>query len=80
MLNSVIRSNSITSSQVSVMSDQWRMSLHMTMHHVAMLSSGEGNFTLFDKIPVSTVELPILDVPFNIFARKAYKKVAFPSE
>ena len=59
-LNSVIRSSYVTRSQVVVISDQWRLSLWNIMVH-----SGEGDFILFDKIPVSTRQLH--QIPFKTF-------------
>ena len=52
------RPSSVTRSLVTVVSDQWRVSLHMVMLQNVMYHSGEGVFILFDKIPVSTIELP----------------------
>ena len=46
--------HSVTKSQVSVMSDQWRASLHMVMLQNIMQHSEEGDFILFNKIPVSS--------------------------
>ena len=53
--NCVIRSSSVTMSQMCVLSDQCWVSLHMVTLHNVMLHSGEGDFRL---VPVSTIEIP----------------------
>ena len=55
---SVLKSNSVISSQIGVMSDQLRVSLHMVMSHNVMKHLGEGYFIMFDEIPISTIKLP----------------------
>ena len=45
---SVIKSSSIISSQIGEISDQLRVMLHL----------GEGDFIMFDEIPISTIKLP----------------------
>ena len=43
---SVIKSSSVISSQIGVMSDQLRVSLYMVMSHNVMKHLGEGSKTL----------------------------------
>ena len=54
----VIRSNSVTSSRFSEMSEQLRVPLYMIISQNVMLYLGEGDFIMFDEIPLSTIELP----------------------
>ena len=55
---SVIKSSSVKSSQIGVMSDQLRVSLYMAMSQNVMFHLGEGDFILVDEIPISTIKLP----------------------
>ena len=54
---SVIRSSSVISSRIGVMSDQLRVSLYMVMFQNVMYHMGEGDFIMFDEIPISTIIL-----------------------
>ena len=56
--NLVIRSSSVISSQIGVMSDQLRVSLYIVMPYNVMYHLGEGDFIMFDEIPISTREGP----------------------
>ena len=55
---SVIKSSSVISSQIGVISDQLRVSLYMVMSQNVMSHLGEGDFLMFDEIPISTIKLP----------------------
>ena len=55
---SVIKSSLVISSQIGVMSDQLRASLHMVTSQNVMQHLGEGDFIMFDEIPISTIKLP----------------------
>ena len=55
---SVIKSSSVISSQIDVMSDQLRVSLYMVMSQNVMSHLGKGDFIMFDEIPISTIKLP----------------------
>ena len=55
---SVIKSNSVISSQIGVMSDQLRMSLYMVISQDVMKHLGEEDFIMFDEIPILTIKLP----------------------
>ena len=55
---SVLKSSSVISSQIGVMSDQLRVSLFMVMSQNVMYHLGEGDFIMFDEIPISTLKLP----------------------
>ena len=55
---SVIKSSSVISSQIGVLSDQLRVSLYMVMSQNVMLYLGEGDFIMFDEIPISSIQLP----------------------
>ena len=55
---SIIRSSLVISSQIGVMSDQLRVSLYMVMSQNVMKHLGEGDFIMFDEIPISTIKLP----------------------
>ena len=55
---SVIKSSSVISSQIGVMSDQLRVSLYMVISQNVMLHLGKGDFIMFDEIPISTIKLP----------------------
>ena len=48
--NSVIRSRSVTGSNIGVISYQWRMSQYMVILHKFVQHSGEGNHILFDSL------------------------------
>ena len=50
---SVIKSSSVISSQIGVMSDQLRVSLYMVMSQNIMKHLGDGDFIMFDEIPIS---------------------------
>ena len=54
---SVLKSSSVISSQIGVMSDQLRVSLHMVMSQNVMQHLGDGDFIMFDEIPISTIKL-----------------------
>ena len=54
---SVIRSSSVISSRIGVMSDQLRVSLYMVMPQNVMIHLGDGGFIMFDEIPISTIKL-----------------------
>ena len=54
---SVIKSSSVIGSQIGVMSDQLRVSLYMAMSQNVMKHLGEGDFIMFDEIPLSTIKL-----------------------
>ena len=55
---SVLKSSSVINSQIGVMSVQLRVSLYMVMSQNVMLHLGEGDFIMFDEIPISTIKLP----------------------
>ena len=55
---SVIRSRSVISSQIGVMSYLLRVSLYMAMAQNVMYHLGEGDFRMFNEIPISTIKLP----------------------
>ena len=55
---SVIKSSSVISSQIGVMSDQLRVSMYMVMSQNVMLHLGESDFIMFVEIPISTIKLP----------------------
>ena len=55
---SVLKSSSVINSQIGVMSDQLRVSLYMVMFQNVMEHLGEGDFIMFDEIPISTIKLP----------------------
>ena len=55
---SVLKSSSVINSQIGVMSDQLRVSLYMVMSQNVMLHLEEGDFIMFDEIPISTIKLP----------------------
>ena len=55
---SLIKSSSVISSQIGVMSDQLRASMHMVMTQNVMLHLGERDFIMFDEITISTIKLP----------------------
>ena len=55
---SVLKSSSVINSQIGVMSDQLRVSLYMVMSQNVVLHLGEGDFIMFDEIPISTIKLP----------------------
>ena len=55
---SEIKSSSVISSQIGVMSDQLRVSLYMAMSQYVMYHLGKGDFIMFDEIPISTIKLP----------------------
>ena len=52
--NTVIRSSLVTRTRFSEMSDQWRVSLYMIMYQNVMLHMGDGDFLMFDEIPILT--------------------------
>ena len=54
----VIKSSSVISSQIGVLSDQLRVSLYMVMSQNVMQHLAKGDFIMFDEIPISTIELP----------------------
>ena len=56
--STVTRLRLVTKSSVSVKSDRWRVSLYMVMQKNGIKESGEGDFILFNKIPLSKTELP----------------------
>ena len=58
VIKSVIKPSSVISSQIGVMSDQLRVSLYMVMSKNVMYYLGEGDFIMFDEIPISTIKLP----------------------
>ena len=55
---SVLKSSSVISTQIGIMSDQSRVSLYMVMSQNIMQHLGEGDFIMFDEIPISTINLP----------------------
>ena len=55
---SVIKSSSVISSQIGIMSDQLRVSLYMDMSQNVMYHLGKADFIMFDEIPISTIKLP----------------------
>ena len=55
---SVIKSSLVISSQTGVISYQLRVSLYMVMSQNVIEHLGEGDFKMFDEIPISTVKLP----------------------
>ena len=55
---SVIKSSSVISSQIGVMSYQLRVSLYMVMSQNVMYHLEEGDFIMFDEISISTIQLP----------------------
>ena len=55
---SVIKTSSVISSQICVMSDQLRVSLNMVISQNIKYHLGEGDFKKFDEIPISTIKLP----------------------
>ena len=57
MSKSVLKSSSVIHSQKGVMSDQLRVSLYMVMSQNVMYRLGEGDFIIFDEIPISTIKL-----------------------
>ena len=54
----VIRSSLVISSQIGVISYQLRVSLYMFMSQNVMYHLGEGDFIMFEEIPISTIKLP----------------------
>ena len=56
--NSVIKCSAVISSQIGVMSDQLRVPLYMVMCQNIIRHLGEGDFIMFDEIPISTIKLP----------------------
>ena len=54
---SVIKSSSVISSQIGVMFDQLSVSLYMVMSQNVKYHLGEGDFIMFDEIPISTIKL-----------------------
>ena len=55
---SVLKSSSVISSQICAMSDQPRVPPHMAMPQNVMQHPGEGDPTMPDEIPISTIKLP----------------------
>ena len=55
---SVIKSSSVISLQIGVMSDQLRVSFYMVMSQNVMLHLGKTDYLMFDEIPISTMKLP----------------------
>ena len=55
---SVIKSSTVISSRIGVMSDQLRVSLYMVMSQNAMYHLGEVDFIIIDDIPISTIKRP----------------------
>ena len=55
---SVLKSSSVISSQIGVMSDQSRVSLYMVMSQNVMYHLVEGDFIMFDEILILTIKPP----------------------